>query len=50
MSQLSKMAIIGGGPAGLYAAIQMRRRMPQVEVTVYEQNPQGATFGFGVVF
>lgn len=50
MAQLKRMAIIGGGPAGLYAAILMRRKMPQVDVTVYEQNPRGATFGFGVVF
>ena len=50
MSELKRMAIIGAGPAGLYAAILMRRKLPQVAVTVYEQNPQGATFGFGVVF
>lgn len=50
MAQLKRMAIVGGGPAGLYAAILMRRKMPQVQVTVYEQNPKGATFGFGVVF
>lgn len=50
MSKLSSIAIIGGGPSGLYAAILMRRKMPHVRVSLYEQNPQGATFGFGVVF
>lgn len=50
MSYLSKIAILGGGPAGLYAAILLRRLMPTVDLQVYEQNPKGATFGFGVVF
>lgn len=47
---LSTVEILGGGPAGLYTAILMRRLMPQVNVRVTEQNPEGATFGFGVVF
>lgn len=42
--------IIGAGPAGLYTAILLRRRLPDVQVCVTEQNPRGATFGFGVVF
>jgi 2-polyprenyl-6-methoxyphenol hydroxylase-like FAD-dependent oxidoreductase len=50
MRQLSKVDILGGGPAGLYTAILLRRLMPHVHVRVTEQNPEGATFGFGVVF
>ena len=50
MSNLSSIEILGGGPAGLYTAILIRRALPGVRVRVTEQNPQGATFGFGVVF
>jgi anthraniloyl-CoA monooxygenase len=45
-----KIAIIGGGPAGLYAAILLRKQRPEAEVTVYERNRADDTFGFGVVF
>ncbi len=44
-----KIAIIGGGPAGLYASILIKRLQPQFDVQVFEQNPRDATFGFGVV-
>ena len=47
---ISTIEILGGGPAGLYTAILVRRLMPHVRVRVTEQNPRGATFGFGVVF
>tara|TARA_B110000003_G_scaffold24218_1_gene23170 strand:- start:1519 stop:4266 length:2748 start_codon:yes stop_codon:yes gene_type:complete len=50
MSKLSTVEILGAGPAGLYTAILIRRLMPHVHVRVTEQNPKGATFGFGVVF
>src|SRR5580700_7986579 len=45
-----KIAIIGGGPAGLYAAILLRKQRPQAEITVYERNRADDTFVFGVVF
>jgi len=45
-----KIACIGGGPAGLYFAISMKLRDPRHELHVFERNPEGVTFGWGVVF
>ena len=45
-----KIAIIGGGSAGLYSAILLKKQRPQADVTVYERNRADDTFGFGVVF
>ncbi|MBT5944595.1 MAG: monooxygenase [Rhodospirillaceae bacterium] len=45
-----RIAICGGGPAGLYFATLWKKRHPESEVRVYEQNPADATWGFGVVF
>ncbi len=45
-----KIAIVGGGPAGLYFAALMKQLDPAHEVTVWERNAPDDTFGFGVVF
>ena len=45
-----RIAILGAGPAGLYLAYLIKRRDPAADLTVIEQNPANATFGFGVVF
>jgi 2-polyprenyl-6-methoxyphenol hydroxylase-like FAD-dependent oxidoreductase len=45
-----RIAFLGGGPGGLLAALLAKRSDPGREVTVYERNRAGDTFGFGVVF
>ncbi|WGY00868.1 bifunctional salicylyl-CoA 5-hydroxylase/oxidoreductase [Nocardioides sp. QY071] len=45
-----KIAIVGGGPGGLYFATLMKTLDPTHEITVWERNAPEDTFGFGVVF
>ncbi|WP_299968546.1 bifunctional salicylyl-CoA 5-hydroxylase/oxidoreductase [uncultured Roseobacter sp.] len=44
-----RVACLGGGPAGLYCAISLKLRQPDVDVTVFERNKPDDTFGWGVV-
>src|SRR5262249_11827444 len=44
------IAVLGGGPGGLYFAYLWKRRHPEAQVDLFEQNAAAATFGFGVVF
>jgi anthraniloyl-CoA monooxygenase len=46
--QLRRVAVLGGGPGGLYAARLLKLAHPSCEVVVHEQGEPDATFGFGV--
>ena len=45
-----RIAVVGAGAAGLLFSLLVKRRFPAWQVEVYEQNAEGATYGFGVVF
>ncbi|MDN3295207.1 FAD-dependent monooxygenase [Streptomyces ficellus] len=45
-----KVACVGGGPAGLYFSILMKRQDPSHDITVHERDPAGSTYGWGVTY
>lgn len=45
-----KINIVGGGPAGLYFSILMKKAHPAHQIDVFERNGPDDTFGWGVVF
>ncbi len=44
-----RIAVVGGGPAGLFCAGLLKRSNPEREITVYERNPAEDTYGWGLV-
>ena len=49
-NRVVRIACLGGGPGGLCLAILAKRVAPSWSVEVWDRNPPGATYGFGVVF
>ena len=47
---MKRIVCLGGGPAGLYSAILLKKALPNARVEVYERNRPDDTFGWGVVF
>jgi 2-polyprenyl-6-methoxyphenol hydroxylase-like FAD-dependent oxidoreductase len=48
--EIVRIAVIGGGPGGLYFAYLWKKLHPDAHIDLFEQNAVGATWGFGVVF
>ncbi|GAA3245166.1 hypothetical protein GCM10020256_71790 [Streptomyces thermocoprophilus] len=45
-----KVACVGGGPAGLYLSILLKLQDPSHDITVFERDPEGSTYGWGVTY
>ncbi|MEU6476791.1 FAD-dependent monooxygenase [Streptomyces sp. NPDC047017] len=45
-----KVVCAGGGPAGLYLSILLKRQDPSCDITVHERNREGSTYGWGVTY
>lgn len=50
VAEIMKINIIGGGPAGLYFAILMKKADASHQIKIRERNGPNDTFGWGVVF
>lgn len=50
MNKPLKVAVIGGGPGGMYFSILLKKHIPSAVIDIYEQNKNDDAFGFGVVF
>ena len=46
---MSNVAVMGGGPAGLYFGISLKLKNPSANITIIERNKATDTFGWGVV-
>jgi anthraniloyl-CoA monooxygenase len=45
-----KIIILGGGPAGLYSSLLIKKTNPEHDITIIERNAANVTYGWGVVF
>ena len=45
-----KINVVGGGPAGLYFSILMKKLDPDHEITLFERDGPNDTYGWGIVF
>src|SRR5207245_9814644 len=45
-----KIVILGGGPAGLYSGLLIKKANPSHDITIIERNAADVTYGWGVVF
>ena len=50
MQDRLRIVIVGGGPAGLYFAILMKKLVPEHQITLLERDRPSDTFGWGIVF